>query len=268
MTNSSLLEACQLGEALKDELVIDIHGHLGPWGAFYLPEEGSPEAMLRLMDRLGIDLVVSSAHLAIASDHIEGNKQVIAANEAYADRILPYLTYNPRYPWEPTLAQAESLRAQGRLYGFKIHTGCHKVQSTDTRYFPLYEYANDLGLPVLSHAWDGTIEGQSALLALSKRYPRMSLIAAHSHNGWEVAEPRVEEARQRDNIYLDMAGSMVVFGMLKWMVSEIGAQKVLFGTDIPFIDARPRLGYVLMADISDDAKRLILGLNAQRIFGL
>ncbi len=52
------------------------------------------------------------------------------------------------------------------------------------------------------------------------------------------------------------------------MVHEAGADRVLFGTDLPFLDPRPQLGRVAFAKISDDEKRLILGLNASRIFGI
>jgi len=39
-------------------------------------------------------------------------------------------------------------------------------------------------------------------------------------------------------------------------------------TDNPFIDPRPGLGRLLMARITDDEKRQILGLNAKRVFRL
>jgi uncharacterized protein len=268
MAYDTLLEACRLGEALRDELVIDCHAHMGNWRAFYLPEAGTVEAMLRSMDRLGIDTVVSSAHLSIGCSHYEGNCEVIAANQAHPDRILPYVTHNPHCPWEPTLAQAEALRAQGRLYGFKQHTDVHGAAATHPGYVPLYEYANAYGLPVLNHLWNGSLGGESALLGLSRRYPSMSLIVAHSHGDWPGTRNFVESALRRDNIYLDMAGSVVVPGMLKWMVEKLGPERVLFGTDIPFFDPRVRLGYVLTAEISDEAKRLILGVNAKRLFGL
>ncbi len=51
------------------------------------------------------------------------------------------------------------------------------------------------------------------------------------------------------------------------MVRRVGAERILWGTDI-FIDPRPALGRLLMARLSDEDKRLILGLNAKRIFRL
>ena len=48
----------------------------------------------------------------------------------------------------------------------------------------------------------------------------------------------------------------------------VGADRILFGTDLPFLDPRPQLGRVAFAKISDDEKRLVLGLNAARVLGI
>jgi len=65
-----------------------------------------------------------------------------------------------------------------------------------------------------------------------------------------------------------LTGSLLPRGMLERMVNGVGAERVLFGTDMPFVDGRPQIGYVACARIPDDSKRLIFGLNAKRIFRL
>ena len=52
------------------------------------------------------------------------------------------------------------------------------------------------------------------------------------------------------------------------MVGGVGADRILFGTDLPFIDCRPQVGYVAAARISDDDKRRIFGRNARKLFRL
>ena len=52
------------------------------------------------------------------------------------------------------------------------------------------------------------------------------------------------------------------------VVDLMGADRVLFGSDLPFIDCRPMLGYIGFSRVSDESKRRILGLNAARLFGL
>jgi predicted TIM-barrel fold metal-dependent hydrolase len=51
-------------------------------------------------------------------------------------------------------------------------------------------------------------------------------------------------------------------------VNEAGADRVLFGSDMPLMDPRPQIGKIITADISDEAKQLILGDNARRLLGI
>ena len=78
----------------------------------------------------------------------------------------------------------------------------------------------------------------------------------------------IEVAKRARNVYLDVCGSQLFYGMLERMVREVGASRVLFGTDLPFIDPRYQLGRVLFARVPDSRKRKILGTNAARLFGL
>ncbi len=50
------------------------------------------------------------------------------------------------------------------------------------------------------------------------------------------------------------------------MVARVGADRILWGTDNPFIDPRPGLGRMLCAEVSDEDKRKMLGLNAKRLY--
>ena len=43
---------------------------------------------------------------------------------------------------------------------------------------------------------------------------------------------------------------------------------MLFGSDMPEQDARYQVGRVATADITDEAKRKVLGLNAIEVLGL
>jgi predicted TIM-barrel fold metal-dependent hydrolase len=55
-------------------------------------------------------------------------------------------------------------------------------------------------------------------------------------------------------------------GLLEQMVAGAGADRVLFGSDIPFVDPRGQLGRVAFARLPDDALRLIFGGNARRLW--
>ena len=70
------------------------------------------------------------------------------------------------------------------------------------------------------------------------------------------------------NVYLETCSSFRTPGVIEQLVSEVGADRVLFGSDIPLMDPRCQIGKIITADISDDAKRQVLGLNAMKLLGL
>ena len=103
---------------------------------------------------------------------------------------------------------------------------------------------------------------------LAQRYPEATFIHAHSANSWSAFESLTEAARGQDNVYLDLAGSAMYYGLLEEMANRIGAAHILFGTDMPFVDGRAQVGRILTSQLSDDEKRLILGLNAAQLYNL
>ena len=57
-------------------------------------------------------------------------------------------------------------------------------------------------------------------------------------------------------------------GVIERLVAEAGADRVVFGSDVPLMDPRPQLGKIITAEISDDEKRLVLGENAKQLLSL
>jgi predicted TIM-barrel fold metal-dependent hydrolase len=52
------------------------------------------------------------------------------------------------------------------------------------------------------------------------------------------------------------------------MVREVGADRVIFSSDIPFIDLRYGLGRVLFAPLTPEERALVLGGNIRRLLSL
>jgi predicted TIM-barrel fold metal-dependent hydrolase len=74
-------------------------------------------------------------------------------------------------------------------------------------------------------------------------------------------------AQRYDHLHVDTSGAAHLRA-IELAVQLIGAERVLFGSGAPFRAIQSSLNAILDAEISDDRKRLILGGNAARIFGL
>ena len=137
----------------------------------------------------------------------------------------------------------------------------------DPRYDCFYEYADAHGLPILFHAWEAVDSVHIAQVA--KRFPLAKLIIGHgAMRTWEVKREVISAVRKYDNVFADTTVSVAFDGAVEWIVNEIGADRLCYGSDIPFYDCRHVVGKVATAKLTDTEKRKILGENAGRILGL
>ncbi len=77
----------------------------------------------------------------------------------------------------------------------------------------------------------------------------------------------MKTVRDFPNIYLETCGSGLHIGGIEYPVRERRADRILFGTNMPLLDAQ-QLAKVLVSEISDEEKKLVLGGNAIRLPGL
>jgi hypothetical protein len=263
----TLMEHALTGTPVEDAFICDAHCHMGPYFNFLVNEDGSPEAMVRAMDRLGIDVSIVSPHIAITCDYREGNRQAYEAADRFPGRILPFVVINPNYPTAEIEAEIRCWDERG-IVAFKFHASLHGTDTMNDGYTPAYEYANEHSLPVLSHSWTGEGGRTKVIETLAERYPNMQFVNAHSSSGWEVIDGACELAERCDRVWLDLTGSRLLYGGLERMVERVGADRILWGTDSPFIDPRPGFGRMLCAKVSDEDRRKMLGENARRLYAL
>ena len=72
--------------------------------------------------------------------------------------------------------------------------------------------------------------------------------------------------KKYDNIYLDLSGTgLFRFGMLKRLVDQVGAERILFGTDHPICNPAMYVAGVMHERISERNMSLIFSENAKRL---
>jgi predicted TIM-barrel fold metal-dependent hydrolase len=260
----NIAERVKKGEVLKDILIIDCHAHMDKVPVFSIYGDSSCDGMVRLMDRIGIDKFIVSHHLSVGPDYRPGNDIVYAAIKKYPERILGYIGVNPHYPDEilPELKQ----RLKQGFVGIKIHPGTHNYKATDNNYHIAYEFAQQNKLFLLSHTWGYDTCNPKLFIEIAKKYPDVKFLLAHAGGGdRQGIEESIEAVKKCGNIYIDITCSLLSAYWLEEMVRQIGDERILFGTDCPFLDPRYDLGTVLLSGISDRSKGRILGLNMKKI---
>jgi predicted TIM-barrel fold metal-dependent hydrolase len=158
-----------------------------------------------------------------------------------------------------------------------MHPEDHHCPVTDSRYNPLWKLAQSGDIPILSHTWNPDVPSKyqrfaDALLFedIIRRYPRLRIILGHA-GAKDYYYPQVLRMLKRHpdkKLFLDIAGDVLYRGMLESMIREVGSRRILFGTDIPWMDPVFTLSYVRDADIEAGQKRDIFYNNAKGVFGL
>jgi predicted TIM-barrel fold metal-dependent hydrolase len=258
--STTVREAILRGDGrLAGAEVIDAHAHIGPWFNFRIPHPYA-DGMLRTMDHAGVHVAWITADASIGPDFRLGNALVAEAVTAHPDRFRGYVTVNPHYPEESLDDLARRYDAGWRLV--KFHTGTHDHPADGPGYRRIWEFAQERGLHLLSHSFPTP----ERLNTLAAEYPDVSILVGHAASNAALAPAYCAVCHERPNVFLDLCGSTLWRGLLERMVALAGADRVLFGSDIPFVDPRGQLGRVAFARLPDEDLRAVFGWNARRIW--
>jgi len=220
---------------------------------------GDCKTLYEKMSRLGIDTTITAPWVGLQYDGIKGNEEAIKANSAIPSGFLAYSCCNVNYPEqiEQTIKYHE--KYPDVFVGIKPYPPYQKFDLKDEVCTPWFEYADKHNLIALIHA--DSPEYAEAVDVLSVRYPNITFILAHSGASYAIARKNSEVAKKHDNVVLDITYTSTARGMVEFLVNEVGADKVLFATDMPMRDPAPQLGWVCYADIPLEDKKKILAEN-------
>ena len=258
-------KAVDEGRPLKDVYVIDAHAHMVD-GAHEVVAStpiyhGDADAMVEKMDALGVDTMLVSPWEGITTVET-ANETSRAACEKYPGRVLAYATYNPHYP-EDLDKVIGFYHEHCRFVGIKPYPPHHRLSLHDERYKRWFAYGNEHRLLMLVHADNpDTIR---TVTEISEIYPEISFILAHAGMSYPIARKAAEAAKKRPNVYVEITYTALTNGVIEYLVSVAGAEKVLYGSDMPMRDPAPQLAWVCYAKISEEDKRKVLGENAKRL---
>ena len=251
---------------------IDVHGHFGPYdrGNRGLSDQmmsGSIEVVRRRARAADICLTVVSAIHAVmpyGGDVLRGNEDACGIAEQHSD-IRFWAVLDPRI--QETYKQVESLLAHPRCKGIKIHPTEHAYEIRDYG-DEVFEFAACHKAIIMTHSGcPGSFPED--FIPFANRYPNVPLILAHLGNSVDGKLSRQVYALKRANnrnVYVDTSSAKSInSGLIEWAVSEVGAQRLLFGTDTPLYFTACQKARIEYAEIDEEAKRAILFENAAQL---
>lgn len=246
---------------LDEILVIDCHAHIGPHSVYFVPEDDI-DHIIGAMDSIGVDQVGINALAALEGDFEAGNDMTADAIRRYPDRVIGHCCINPNYPGA---VEAETIRCFEQLgcKMLKFHGGWHQIEPGHPNYRPAIEYCASRRIPLITHLPD-YIKSLPGYVALAREYPDMPFIIAHSTAPGAI-DAIVEHCAHVENMFFDTTGYPKWYSSVERIVAGCGEDRVLFGSDIAWLNLAHEIGPIVFADLSDTAKEKVLGLNFQKI---
>jgi predicted TIM-barrel fold metal-dependent hydrolase len=245
----------------------DVHCHLSG-----VPGRTPDERMGQLIefaDRMGIERLcvfmgLKWSHDPTPDDMRQQNDDVLAALERWHHRAFGFVYLNPNHV-EASLAELDRCVRDGPMVGVKLWVArrCNTPELD-----PIVERAAELKAPILQHTWFnamGNLPGSSTpadLAELARRHPTVPLICGHTGGDWELGIPAIQDCK---SVSVELSGFDPTAGVTEMAVRELGAERVLFGSDAGGRSFASQLGKVFGADISDLDKRMILSGNLKRM---
>ena len=225
--------------------------------------------LIRFMDRMEMERVMLSLGHTLVEDPSpqqlrEQNDQVLRATRRWPDRTLGFVYLNPNY-LAFSLEEFDRCVRNGPMVGVKLWVA---RRCSAPELDPIVERAAAMQAVILQHCWfkvGGNLAGESTpldLAELARRHPRAVFIDAHTGGDWELG---IRAIRPVKNISACVAGFDPASGAVEMAVRELGAERVVFGSDAAGRSFASQLAKVPGAGIPDRVRKLILAGNLRRM---
>jgi predicted TIM-barrel fold metal-dependent hydrolase len=262
--------------SIKNTLAIDVHGHYGAYvgtGDHRRHEfmSASIDEVIRRAKESSIAMTVVSPLQALLprnnGDALAGNKDAFEEVPRHPE-LRQLVVVNPLEP--ETFDQARRMLKSPHCLGIKIHPEEHGYPIVEHGQ-KLFEFAAEAATIVLTHSGEANSLPED-FVPFANQFEEVQLILAHFGSGIDddpSHHARAIQASKHGNIFSDTSSaSSLLPGLIEWGVREVGAERILFGTDTPVYVAAMHRARIDCAELSDHEKRCVLRDNAVKLFGL
>jgi predicted TIM-barrel fold metal-dependent hydrolase len=108
------------------------------------------------------------------------------------------------------------------------------------------------------------------LFRFAAAFPKLTLVCAHWGGGLPFFTLMPEVRKALANVYFDTAASLYLYNaqIYQQVVSLLGADRILFGTDYPLLSPNRVLKEIKPLALGKEPERLILGGNAEKLLNI
>ncbi|WP_265443023.1 amidohydrolase family protein [Acetivibrio straminisolvens] len=247
---------------------------------FENPGTGTIDDVLINMENEGIDYTVM-ANFAPAKILHSNNKWTLEESRKHPN-LIPLVSFHPDMDESFTSLLDEYILDGAK--GIKLHPMAQGFDPKDKRLEGIYEFCSDIAFPIVFHcgrvanARLNRFSDVETLEPLIARYESIPFILTHMADG--NVKDVLRLSKSYENVYFDT--SIVISGYPpiretnkpSWLddsipegvINEIGAERLVFGSDYPWGSPAWDLKRFMGMKLSSEQKKIILGENAMKLF--
>lgn len=257
--------------------MIDFNAYLGHF-AFRQLRHNTAAGLLPLMDGKRIERAVVSSAASITYRNAQaGNEEVAAEVKGHRDRLIPFAVLNPGYAgWRDDL---KTCHEDFGMRGLRLYPRWHNYRLTDRACLDLVHAAAERGMVVSipmrvedrrQQSWLADIPDVShdEVAALIKAAPKGTFVLMNGAGFTGSALGRSESGLP-SNYAIEISLLTAVLGNeLGQLLANLGEDRLVFGTGMPFHYPDPALTKLEVLEASETVKEKIRRGNAARLLGL
>ena len=261
----------------------DCNSMIGKWLAYpRFRDVLSSQDLISEMDYFGIEKSIVGSILAWQGDTNSGNN-FLFDEVKNQNRLIPAFVADP-VNFDNMLSTSSLLKTNLKIVRLFLNTsssgGEDNIVLSYLGVSDIFKRLNQLSMPLLHHLVENgvnllTAEGDPTyhfvpdyfwdkLFKLANQYPNFPIILTRVGDFQHTMLKLL--MKKTDNVYFEFSGSQRYNG-IEDLVSDVGPNRILFGTWLPFTDPGYSMSKLIYADISKKDKELISHVNLENLLG-
>ncbi len=247
-------------------MIIDVNAYLGPF-AFRRLRHNTADSLLTLMDAKKIDRAVVSSAAAITYRNAQaGNEEVAQEIKSHRDRLIPFAVINPFYAgWQDDLKICHEefgmrgLRLYPKWHNYSLSSPCCRELVTTAT-----QYGMAISIPIRvednrERSWLLNIPDipLDEIVELVKAHPkaRFLLLNGLGYTGSPLGKKNNDLPT---NYAIELSRlSALLANEIGQLIANLGADRLMFGTGMPFNYPDPALVKLEVLDATESDKEKI-----------